>query len=295
MTSWPLRALSASVILALVMIGSLNAEAPAWAIDYPTWDDVAAARTSEASTKAKMAEIATLIAGLQSEVERTEAESIAAGNAYQTADQAFQEQALRTTELESQVEAATLVADESIARAGELIAEMYRSGNGDVATTLLVDPDAADDLLYTLGMSDKLTQKTAAVYETALQAQRSAQSLTDQATVATSVREELRAEAEAALQAAALASDAAAVALEEQQQHQAQLDAQLSVLTERREATEADYLAGERAAAAAAAAAAASGRLGLRRDSDGQLRGSGRLSGGGSGRGRRGRRHEGSS
>lgn len=255
------RIVAAASALVLVATGALVAQAPAFAVDYPTWGDVAAARSSEAATKAKIAEITGLIAGLQAEVERTQNEAQAKGELFQAADQKFQEQALKADELQTQADEAKQLAEESIARAGEMVAQLYRGGNGDVTTTLFVNAADADDLLYSFGMADKFTQQSASIYETALQDQQSAQSLTDQANVAKEIREQLRVEAEAAFQVAQVAADAAAVALEAQQQYQNQLNAQLVVLTERRAATEADYNKGVAVRAAAAAAALAAGQI----------------------------------
>lgn len=255
------RIAAAASILALVLGGALVAQTPAWAVDYPTWADVAAARNNEAATKAKIAQITALIASLQAEVDRTQAESEAKGALYYEADAKFQEQALKADELQAQADEAQKLAEESIARAGEMVAQLYRGGNGDVTTTLFVNASDADDLLYSYGMADKFTQQSATVYETALQDQKSAQSLTDQANVAKDIREQLRIEAEAAFQVAQAAADAASAALEAQQQYQNQLNAQLVVLTERRAATEADFAKGVAVRAAAAAAALAAGQI----------------------------------
>ena len=255
------KVVAAASIAVLVLGTALVAQSPAWAIDYPTWGDVAAARNNEAATKAKIAEITALIAGLQAEVDRTQAEAEAKGALYAEADQKFQDAALKAEELQTQADEAATLAEESIARAGEMVAQLYRGGNGDVTTTLFVNASDADDLLYSYGMADKFTEQSATIYETALQDQKSAQSLTDQANVAKTVREQLRVEAEAALALATAAADAAAVALESQQQYQNQLTAQLAVLTERRVATEADYNKGVAVRAAAAAAALAAGQI----------------------------------
>ena len=251
------RVVATASILALVLVGAIAATptGPAFAVsaDYPTWGDVAAARKSEAATKAKIAEIQALIASLQAEVLRTQADAEAKGQIAQEADQRFQEAALKADELQSQADEAAALAEESMARAGEMVARMYRSGNGDVATTLFVNASQADDLLYSYGMADKFTEQTASVYERALRDQKSAQSLTDQANVAKKIREQLKVEAEAAFKIAQEAALAAQAAVDAQQEYQNQLQAQLVVLTQRRAATEADYLAGVRARTAAGA------------------------------------------
>lgn len=251
------RVVAVASILALVLVGTIAAsdEGPAFAAgaDYPSWGDVAAARKSEAATKAKIAEIQALIAALQSEVVRTQADMEAKGQLAQEADQRFQEAALKADELQSQADEAEALAQESMARAGEMVARMYRAGNGDVSTTLFVNASQADDLLYSYGMADKFSEQTASIYERAMRDQKSAQSLTDQANVAKEIREQLKIEAERAFQIAQEAALAAQAAVEAQQAYQNQLQAQLVVLTQRRAATEADYLAGVRARTAAGA------------------------------------------
>ena len=251
------RALALASVFSFVFIGSLavTSEGPAWAApaDYPTWGDVAAARASESATKAKIAEIQALIAGLQSEVDRTQADMEAKGAIYGEADRKFQEAALKADELQAQADEAAALAEQSMDNAGEMIAQMYREGNGDITAELFINASQADDLLYSYGMADKFTETTATIYETAVQDQQSAQALTDQADVAAAIREQLKLEAQAAFEAAQAAAVAAENALAAQREYQNQLQAQLVVLTERRQATEADYLKGvqERIAAAA--------------------------------------------
>lgn len=252
------RAVATASVFSLVLVGMLasGVDGPAVAartVDYPSWADVAAARSSEAATKAKIAEIQALIAALQAEVDRTAAEEKIKGDIAYEADARFQEAALKADELQAQADEADALAKLSMERAGEMVARMYRAGNGDVTTTLFVNASKANDLLYSYGMADKFTEQTASIYETALHDQQSAQSLTDQAKVAEEIREKLKAEADAALAIAQAAAAAARAAVEAQQEYQNQLQAQLVVLTQRRAATEADYLAGVRARIAAAA------------------------------------------
>jgi hypothetical protein len=215
------RFIAIALALSVATVGTIVAvdAQPAHAIDYPTWDDVKNARSSEANTVAEI-------------------------NRIQEADQAFQEQALKAQKLQSQADEAALLATQSKQRAGEIVAQQYRSGNGDVTTGLLVNAAKADDMLYSYGMADKFTEQTAGIYEKALQDENTATALTDQAVVAQGVLEGLKKEAEAASQAAQAAADAAAAAVVEQENNEATLNAQLTVLTERRLATEADYNTG---------------------------------------------------
>jgi len=253
------RLVAIALALSVATVGTIVATdvQPAQAIDYPTWDDVKKARDSEGATIAQIDSIRALLTSLRAEVERTQADAIAKGEAYQLADQAFQEQALKAQKLQGQADEAALLATQSQQRAGEIVAQQYRSGNGDVTTGLLVNAAKADDMLYSYGMADKFTEQTAGIYEKALQDKNTAKAATDQAVVAQSVLEQLKAEAEAAAAAAQAAAEAAANAVSEQENNEVNLNAQLSVLIDRREATEADYNAGVAARAAAAAAAAA--------------------------------------
>ncbi len=251
-----LRAIAAAAVLALMAVATVvdSNTSAAWATDYPSWGDVAKARKSEAATVAQVAAINALIVKLNADVKSTQAVAEEKGNIYFEADQKFQDGAIKAQQLQSQADAASSLADESKKRAGELIAQQYRSGNGDVTTTLFVNAAQADDLLYSYGMADKFTQQTAGIYEKAIQDQNTAQSLTDQADVAKAMLEELSKAAEAAFAEAQTAAQAATEAYEAQQDYLGVLQAQLAVLKERRAATEADYLKGVRERAAAAAA-----------------------------------------
>jgi len=251
------RVLAAASVFSVVLIGSLavSSEGPAWAAtaDYPSWADVTAARKSEAATKAKITEIQNLIAGLQAEVDRTQAESERLGAIYGEAELKYQDAALKADELQSQADEAADLAEQSMANAGELVAQMYREGNGDVTTTLFINASQADDLLYSYGVADKFAETTTTIYEKAVQDQQSAQALTDQADVAKGIREQLKIEAQAAFEAAQAAAIAAQNAVDAQMEYQNQLTAQLAVLTERRQATEADYIKGVQAQISAGA------------------------------------------
>ncbi|MCU1543778.1 MAG: hypothetical protein JWM50_1643 [Microbacteriaceae bacterium] len=217
----------------------------AFAFDYPSWTDVQNARSSEQATINQINEIKSLIEGLRVEVERTQAEVIAKGEAYQEADQRFQEAALKAQKLDSQADDAEASATQSKQQAGEIVAQQYRSGNGDVSANLFVNASKADDLLYTYGMADKFTEQTAGIYEKALLDMNTARALTKQAERAQSLLEELKVAAEAARDAAQAAADAAAAAVAAQEENQATLNAQLTVLSERRAVTEADFVVGE--------------------------------------------------
>ena len=234
----------------LPLVGILGVTTPAQAaasIDYPTWDQVKAAQANEAAAKAQVAAITALLTQLQAEVDATQADAEAKGQIYNDAETAFENQDYITQQLQAQADAAQAKADAAKKLAGALLAQLSKSGSGDLTTSLLANSSSADSLLYKLGAMSKLSQRSEAVYTEAIQLQNAAGALTDQANVAKAKLAELKQTAEAAFQVAQAAATAAADKLAEQQAHQAQLQAQLAVLTQKRAATEADYNAGIKA------------------------------------------------
>jgi murein DD-endopeptidase MepM/ murein hydrolase activator NlpD len=179
------------------------------------------------------------------------------GNLWQEADTNFQAKSAQAETLQEQADAASIEADEAEKRIGELAARLVRAGGGDVTTNLLTNSQDADALLYNLGMSSKISQQTSALFDRAVQARNTAQSLSDAAEVARAQLEVLKVAAEKAFAEAQAAAQAAEVAVAEQQERKIEFDAQLAALTAERQTTEADYLAGVRVREAARAAAAA--------------------------------------
>ena len=238
-------ALIAALVVAIT--GTTIATSPAWADDYPTWADVSAARNDEAATAAAVAKIQGLLSGLQAEAARTQKDAEAKATIWQEADNKFQAANARAATLQEQADAASAKASSSEQRAGQMAAQLMRVGGGDVATNLLMNSGDADNLLYGLGMSAKISEQANAIYERALLDKNTAQALTDQADVAKAELLVLKEASEKAFNEAKSAADAAASALSIQLDNQARLEAQLVVLKENRAATEADYIAGVRA------------------------------------------------
>ena len=237
--------IAAAAAVALLVTGSIAAtEKPAFAVDYPSWNDVLEARRDVAAAQAQIKQIREAIAAITAEVERTQAIAEEKGTIYFEAQQAFDEAAYTADQLQAQADEAQARADESRSRAGQFVAELARSGGGDLSASLFTNPGQADELLSRLGFASKITEQAEGIYAAALQDQNAAQSLTDQANVAKQIRDELRAEAQAAYEEAQAAALEAQAALTAQQENQARLEAQLAVLVENRAATEADYAAG---------------------------------------------------
>ncbi|MEC5151433.1 peptidoglycan DD-metalloendopeptidase family protein [Cryobacterium sp. GrIS_2_6] len=245
----------------------------AQAVDYPSWQDVQNAKSNTAAASAKVTEIQNLISNLQTQVAQTQAESEKRGAELQVAQNNYDDATRRASDLQTQADASKATADAATKQAGQLAAQLYRTGGTDLTVNLLLDGEAsgtgADALLAKLGSMSKMVERSTGVYEEAQAATNSAQALGDQAKIAQTERETLNVAAQAALVAAQAAAEAAATALAESQSKSVELAAQLAFMQDAQASTTAGYEAGvaerarlaaieaARVAAEAAAAAAA--------------------------------------
>ncbi|MDN3310136.1 peptidoglycan DD-metalloendopeptidase family protein [Microbacterium oryzae] len=232
-------------------VGAFGAKQSAAALtynpdDYPSWDDVEAARGDEAAKAAEVSRIEGLIAGLQSRVEETKAAAKAAADDYYAAQQAFYEAAYRADELQKQADEQAEKADAAAQTAARLAAQLSRSGGDDTSLELLFAGSAenADELLTQLGQMDKLIERNESVYAEAASARDSAQSLSDQAETARAERDRLQKIAEEKMAAAQAAQQAAEAALADQEANLITLEAQLAALKDTTSKTVAEYQAG---------------------------------------------------
>jgi len=269
-----------SLAAGIVAVDVLRGENAAWAVDYPSWEDVLAARSSESAKNAEVANIQSLIVAAQAEVEAAQAFAVQKSNEFQAAQEAYDLAVYRADELAAQAAEAGSRADASNKQAGQLISQLTRTGGVDLTVNLIISGDDSDDLLYQLGAMSRLTETASTLHEQAAQDRNTATALTAQADTAEGELEGLRALAEQAFEDAIAAEDAAEALLAEQESQRVVLDAQLAALQAETVQTVADYEKGveerrkaeeaaraeaarvaaeQRAAAAAAAAAASSG------------------------------------
>jgi cell wall-associated NlpC family hydrolase len=237
---------------------------PAFADDYPSWNEVQQAKANVANQQAMVANITNLITGLQSSVDAARVESEKAAEAYFQAKNALDKATAKAADLQKQASDAASKAKTSQMRAGLLASHLAKSGAGDMSVDIMLKGGGtgseADKLLYQLGTMSKLTAQSQDVYAQATNDKNAAESLTAQAKVAKSAREDLATKATAALAAAKDAQLKAQAALATQQQKSTELVAQLATLKNTSAHTEAAFLQGERVRAAQAAAAAAAAK-----------------------------------
>ena len=236
-----------AAIGALVMVLSIGVpvNSPAFADEYPTWEEVQDARRDVAKAEAKVKQIMALLEKLEKEAAEAEMEAARLGEVYYEALAELDEATFRQQQLQGEADSAQVLAEESRLQAGQFIAELARVGGADLSATLFISGDDATELLSRIGYAAKIAEQTDGIYARALADQNAAQSLSDQAEVARQIREELQLVAEAAYEAANAAAMRALAAVEAQLENSARLEAQLEVLIEKREATEADYQKGE--------------------------------------------------
>jgi cell wall-associated NlpC family hydrolase len=247
-------ALATTAVIGLLAVGAVSSS-PVSADNYPSWDDVVAARASEAGKEAEIGRITGLIEGLQTQVAQAQAAASSRWEENQTAQSDLNTASFEADRLATQASLAQAKADESRTQAAILAAQFARSGGNDLSSRLFVEGDKANDLLYQLGAMSKLSESTTGIYQQAEIDQNTANALSDQADVARDALAALASAAQSALDDAVAAQQAVGAALIEQQDHEAELTVQLQALTTDLELTEEQYQAGVQAAAQAKQAA----------------------------------------
>ncbi|WP_157536991.1 peptidoglycan DD-metalloendopeptidase family protein [Microbacterium sp. Root180] len=237
--------------IGIATLGALGGPliAPAFAADYPSWDDVVRAKSNQAAKKAQVTKIQGLIAALADDVAAKQALAEQAATEFYVAQEAYFDAAYRSEQLQLQADEQARTAVDAANKAGRVAAQLYRNGGDDTSLQLFFAGSAAgaDDLLARLGTMDKLVERNQAVYAEAVTARDSAQSLSDQAEVQRAERDRLQTIAQEKMIASQRAAEAAQAALETQQSKQVELEAQLAALSDTTRRTVAQYQAGVRA------------------------------------------------
>lgn len=275
--------------IALATIGAIGGPllSPAFAADYPSWDDVKRAKANESSKRSEVSRIQNLIRALADDVAAKKAIAEKAADEFYVAQQEYFAAAYRAEQLQSQADEQAQLAIDAANKAGRVAAQLYRNGGDDTSLELFFSGSAAsaDDLLARLGTMDKLIERNQAVYADAITARDSAQSLSDQAEVQRAERDRLQQVAEQKMVASQRAADEAQAALDEQNARRGELEAQLAALQDTTRRTVAQYQAGVKAAEEAARRAAAEAARRAKEEADRLNQGGGGGGGGGGGSG----------
>ncbi|HEY6817717.1 MAG TPA: M23 family metallopeptidase [Croceibacterium sp.] len=243
------KAMAGISIAAMALLGAVAVPAGAQAATYPTWDELQAAKANTAAGAAAVEQIIALIAQLETNVAITRAEAERRTDELIVAQQKFDNAVMRADQIQAQADASAAEAVTAEKNAGQVAAQLYRAGTGDVGVNLFLDAGnaaATEALLAKLGSMEKMVERTSGIYNRAHEKQNAARSLADQAEVARAEREKLRIAAEEALVVAQAAQAAAEAALAQSQAKKIELDQQLKFLRDTEAKTAAAYQEGER-------------------------------------------------
>lgn len=189
------------------MLFTSSVVGPAWAVpDYPSAEEVAAAKKKVSEKRAMIARLEKYLADLSVESDALATTALIKAEAYNQAQDSVDLMNTRVKSLQTQVDAANAQADQALEQLGQLAAQMYRNGAAGNSLNLFLNADKADDLLYQLGASEKIAQQSDQLYQRSIEKQRYAQALADELNAA---KEELAAKAKIAQDAYAEAQAAA--------------------------------------------------------------------------------------
>ncbi len=205
----PHRAVTVVAALVLVLApGGVVSAAPT--PDYPSWDEVEAARNDAAAAEREAARIEAALAELEANAVRLGRLAQQKAEDSFIAQSAFEDATSRADALRASADGAELRARESATAAAQSLVELSRSGAGDPTLALLfASRREADDLLRALAAASRLGETSQGLLDIAIADRNAADALVDQAAIAEDLR---RAAAEEAEASAADAEHAVAVA-----------------------------------------------------------------------------------
>ncbi|MDF0512503.1 peptidoglycan DD-metalloendopeptidase family protein [Agromyces sp. H3Y2-19a] len=243
------RLLAGALLVSVAVVGAVASPQAAFAADYPTWDEVEQAKADTAAGAAAVEEIEGLIGQLEVNVAETRAEAERRTDDLMVAQQKYDDAVTKAARIQAEADASAKEAADAERNAGQVAAQLYRSGAGDLSVNLFLeagDAKSTDALLSKLGSMNQMVERSSEVYSLAQEKQNAAAALGDQAEVAKAEREKLRIAAEEALRAAQEAQAQAEAALAESQAKKTELEAQLKFLKDAEAKTTAAYEEGER-------------------------------------------------
>ena len=213
--------------------------------DYPTWQDVQNAKRNQAATAAEIARIEGILTELEAQAAELGKIAQIKSEEYAQARDALAAATQKVDRLSARADEAQKRADESAARAARLIAQLARTGGGDLTLGLIIGSASdTDQLLARLGSMNRLTESSADILTRAQFDRNLAESLGDDAKAAEKVRTRLADDAEEALAVAQAAAQKAEADVAAQQAHADQMYAQLASLKNTTAAVEQGYQEG---------------------------------------------------
>lgn len=221
-----------SVLAAMVCVAlGVTVVVPASATDYPTWDQIEAARGSEAATATTVSQLESLLDDLQTDAARLGDAAVARAAESEAAQASLDGARSVERSLTKRADAAARKSARSTAQAAQIAAALYRSGGTDLAGTLLMTSESnSSALLYRLGALGKVSEQLELAIQQAQTDLNLATALTNQAELARLERERLASAAAAALASATEAESNANTAVATQQTNLTLIYEQLAAL-----------------------------------------------------------------
>jgi cell wall-associated NlpC family hydrolase len=221
-----------AAIAGMILIATGFALSPAYAVpDYPTAAEVAAAKRNVEEKKKMISRIEGILNTLQDEADALESVALQKNEQYNQAKQAVKIMADKVEGLEAKVKTAEEDAGEAKTMLGQIVARMYRQGtSGNTTLEIFFNPESSDELLYQLGASDVVAQRTQVMYEQAMQKQSDAKALAAELSSAQAELETRRAASEKLYREAKAAADAVIAKVNESESQRASMLGQLANL-----------------------------------------------------------------
>ncbi len=221
-----------AAIAGMILIATGFALSPAYAVpDYPTAAEVAAAKRNVEEKKKMISRIEGILGTLQDEADALESVALQKNEQYNQAKQAVKIMADKVEGLEAKVKTAKEEAGEAKTMLGQIVARMYRQGtSGNTTLEIFFNPESSDELLYQLGASDVVAQRTQVMYEQAMQKQSDAKALAAELSSAQTELETRRAASEKLYREAKAAADAVIAKVNESESQRASMLGQLANL-----------------------------------------------------------------
>jgi cell wall-associated NlpC family hydrolase len=223
--------------------GTVVVAAPA--VDYPSWGDVQNAKANQATTQAEVKKIQGILNQFAVQADALGKVAQQKVELYNQARDALDAATKKTDTLQSQTDAAQAKVVTSSRRASALIAQLARTGGGNIALGVLFgSAKNTDQLLSSLGTASRLTQSSEEILKTARFDKNTASSLAAGARAAERKRRSLADDAQTANDTAKKASDAALAQLAQQQAAGQTMFAQLASLKNSTASVEEQYQLG---------------------------------------------------
>lgn len=221
-----------AAIAGMILIATGFALSPAYAVpDYPTAAEVAAAKRNVEEKKKMISRIEGILGTLQDEADALESVALQKNEQYNQAKQAVKIMADKVEGLEAKVKTAKEEAGDAKTMLGQIVARMYRQGtSGNTTLEIFFNPESSDELLYQLGASDVVAQRTQVMYEQAMQKQSDAKALAAELSSAQTELETRRAASEKLYREAKAAADAVIAKVNESESQRASMLGQLANL-----------------------------------------------------------------